>query len=187
MIKEKGGFMKEQFDKILDNDESVIKVYKPNKKRFYLANGFVFFLIWIVILTIVTLAVFLPDSEGENLPIYALYVTLGVFGASIVVNYFLAHLTYVKKLFAYTNKRIIIQSGTIGVDYKSLDLVMIGATEVRVDLLDKMIKNNTGTIGFGSMSSPINQTAKMFSFYGIENPYEVYKEIKLYIDEIKEK
>jgi len=98
----------------------------------------------------------------------------------------LTKLSYNKRFYAYTNKRIIIQNGFIGIDFKSLDLKFIGATEVKVDFLDKLLKRNTGTIKFGSHATPTNvQGVQAFQFVGILDPYNVYKEIKKHMDEVK--
>ena len=98
----------------------------------------------------------------------------------------LTKLSYNKRFYAYTNKRIIIQNGFIGIDFKSLDLKFIGATEVKVDFLDKLLKRNTGTIKFGSHATPTNvQGVQAFQLVGILDPYNVYKEIKKHMDEVK--
>lgn len=95
---------------------------------------------------------------------------------------------YNKLYYAYSNKRIIIRTGIIGVDYKSLDLSMIGAVNVYVSLLDKLVGKNTGSITFGSMASPISAgNASSYKFANVNNPYELYKEIKNVIDDYKKK
>ena len=97
-------------------------------------------------------------------------------------------LSYKNTYYAYTNKRVIIRKGIIGVDYKSLDLDMIGVVTVNVGVLDKIMQKNTGTICYGSMASPVGgQNGPMFRFSHIVNPYEIYKEIKTVIDEYKNK
>jgi hypothetical protein len=97
---------------------------------------------------------------------------------------------YYKLFYAYTNKRVIIRTGIFGVDYKSLDMAMIGAVNVYVSLLDKILQKNTGTLTFGSMASPMmtasGQAGSMFRFANIEMPYDLYREIKNAIDEYKE-
>lgn len=71
------------------------------------------------------------------------------------------------------------RTGIIGADFRSLDIKMIGAIDVEVGLLDKLIHQNTGSIRFGSMSSPINnQTGGGVVFASITNPYETYKKLK---------
>jgi len=73
------------------------------------------------------------------------------------------------------------------VDFKSLDRKMIGAIDVNVSLLDKLLRKNTGTLKYGSMSSPINNQTSTYVFAHISNPYENYKKIKECIDDCKEK
>ncbi len=179
--------MKVDFQLILDDDEQVIKTFKPNKLRFYFTNMLIFFAIWIPIFLIATFAFFFPDDSGYSMPGYVFLILLGAMVLFFLIDLFFLVLAYKKREYAYTNKRVLIQDGIIGTDYKGLDHKMIGATEVRVDLLDKVLGQNTGTLRFGSMASPMNQQAiNMFTFRGIKDPYSVYKEIKKYIDTTKE-
>ena len=105
---------------------------------------------------------------------------------SIGVSVILISLWYKKTFYCITNKRIIIRTGYIGVDYKSLDFTMLSAITVNVNWIDKIIRKNTGSISFGSMASPItNNGGAKFAFFYISNPYETYKEIKNIIDEHK--
>ena len=95
-------------------------------------------------------------------------------------------LHYKNVYYAYSNKRIIIRSGIFGVDYKSLDMSMIGAVDVYVSLLDKLLKKNTGSLSFGSAASPVGSAnASMYRFNHITLPYETCKEVKSYIDAYK--
>ena len=64
---------------------------------------------------------------------------------------------------------------------------MIGAIDVYVSLFDKIVHKDTGSLRFGSMSSPINGQSSAFIFSHIEKPYENYKKIKEYIEEQKSK
>ena len=93
-----------------------------------------------------------------------------------------------KTVYAVTNKRVLIRTGYIGVDYKSLDYSMVGAFTVNVNWIDKLLRKNTGSLSFGSMASPMtNGTVAKFNFTYIDNPYEIYKEIKELIDDSKSK
>ena len=63
---------------------------------------------------------------------------------------------------------------------------MVGALSVNVNIVDKLLRKNTGTISFGSMASPMTvQNASKFSFSFIHEPYQIYKEVKVYIDQKK--
>ena len=73
-----------------------------------------------------------------------------------------------------------------GVDFKSLDLSVIGAVNVYVSLLDKIVHKDTGSLKFGSPSSPIaGEDSSAYGFSHISQPYETCKEIKVYIDSCK--
>lgn len=92
--------------------------------------------------------------------------------------FFYAH-GYKNLYYAYTNKRLIARSGMIGVDYKTLDYKFIAATSVDVGFLDKGKKAKTGTISFKSPTSSIR-------FQYVENPYDLLREIKEYINTVNE-
>ena len=63
--------------------------------------------------------------------------------------------------------------------------VLIGATNVHVSLLDKIVHHNTGSIVFGSNSAPIMGQGSTFIFKDIIDPYKESKEIKTAIDNYK--
>lgn len=177
--------MTDVFKNILDDDEVVIKQFKPNKFRFFFGTYGAFLLIMLFLGTFVVLPLSL-DSE-VSIDYIFIGIVIGVFVITLLLTTLFAILSYQKKYYAYTNKRILIQGGVIGIDYKGLDHKMIGAIEVRVDLLDKIVGKDTGTIKFGSQASPLSkQTAPMFIFYGVQDPYNVYREIKKYIDSVKQ-
>lgn len=173
-----------EFKDILDEDEIVIKTYKPEKLKFYLVRVLSSFLISLFLVTPTSIGLIIDEdlTNGKSyviIPILALIII-------VVLSILLTKLAYNKRLYAYTNKRVLIQNGFIGIDYKSLDLDVIGASEVRVDFMDKLINRNTGTIKFGSQATPTNvQGIQAFQFVGIKDPYNVYREIKKHIDEVK--
>ncbi len=182
--------MEKMFNDVLDDDEKIVKVMKPNKRKFYssmalkVSGILIFILIWVTM-------PFLGITFEENNPFVWYYypIPIGI-AVLIALLFILLSIIYYKNLFfAYTNKRVIIRSGIFGVDYKSLDMGMIGAVNVYVSLLDKIVGKNTGTISFGSMASPIltnqNGMANHYRFSHIEKPYEFCKEIKSTIDKFK--
>lgn len=182
--------MEELFNNILDKDEQVVKVFKPNKLKMFFSMFFRWMWIWVWFLFLLLLEIFGEhlDENGNVInetPWGAIIAFSVIIAVLIIINIVCFVLEYKKTYYAYTNKRVVIRRGIIGVDYKSLDMSMIGAVTVNVTLLDKIIHKNTGTIVFGSMASPINQNNFMFRFANIVNPYDVYKEIKNCIDEFK--
>ena len=118
------------FDDILESGEQIVKVIKPSKGRYWKAPLFPF-----------GIPLFWPHL------IVLLAVTL------FTLPFFYAR-GYKNLYYAYTNKRLIVRSGKIGVDYRTLDYKHITASSVDVGLLDK--GSNTGTLTFKSIGSSIS-------------------------------
>ena len=177
--------MEKLFEKVLDNDEKIIKVFKPNKTKLYLSHMLIVTLSFFIGAVIAVLAIMFPE-EGDVTPLWYIVFPIGGFVILTLGNWILTHIYYKNVFYAYSNKRIIIRSGIFGVDYKSLDLSVIGAVNVYVSLLDKLVKKNTGSLKFGSPSSPIGgEEGSAYGFSHITQPYETCKEIKVFIDKCK--
>ena len=184
----------EELKKILDSDEEVKEYFKPNKIRYVFINGFVslFFLLLIFggmfvvgLLGILNVIKFTSDNGEQDLfaPIMILVMSAPAVIAGIIAASSYA-VRYSRALFVVTNKRLIIRSGFIGVDYKSIELKYVGLVNVRVDFLDKLAGGKTGSITFASAAIPMNGQNNIngaFCFACVENPYEVYKKVKEYI------
>lgn len=144
--------MEKLFNDILEKDEEIVKVIKPSKARYWEAPLFPF-----------------------AIPLFWPHFIVLMVGTLFTLPFFYAR-GYKNLYYAYTNKRLIVRSGTIGVDYRSLDFKDITATSVNVGLLDRGGK--TGSISFKSPSTHI-------SFNYVEKPYDLMKEIKEYMNTIK--
>ena len=189
----------EEMKTILSEGEEIKEYFKPNKKRFVVINSVVstlFFLIFAgVFLTIGILGnagviEFTSTEEGAQ-PVrdYFTPIMFTIFGGFGLLTCFLTVLgysiRYKRTLYAVTDKRLIVRSGFIGVDYKSIELKYVGLINVRVDFLDKLVRSNTGTITFASAAIPMtngqNAANNAFTFKCVDDPYEVYKKVKKYI------
>lgn len=94
--------------------------------------------------------------------------------------------TFLKKVFSFSNtaysysdKRVMMRSGFIGTDFKTIDYDKISDMEVTVSVIEKMY--NVGTIRFfsGRTQTDEGNTTKLYdSWSAIENPYEVFKMVK---------
>lgn len=178
--------MEKLFEHILDDDEKIIKVFKPHKTKLFISSlllsaiSFLFFVIFAVV------AILFPEEGFDSSNAIYTLIPIGIFVLILgIIAIFIA--VYYKNIYyAYSNKRIIIRSGIFGIDYKSLDMSMIGAVNVSVSLLDKILKKNTGNISFGSTASPVvTSKASTYNFTHIIAPYETCKEVKSYIDAYK--
>jgi hypothetical protein len=192
-----------KFDDIIEKGEKIIKVYKPNKVKFALAVGITIFMNLIIPITILILALVLPDTafNNESDTYYRpadypddntaqtartiMFIVSVVWLGILTIAALLPILYYKNKFYCYTDRRIIVRSGIFGVDYASLEFKSLTATMVQVSLLDKIIRKKTGTIKFGSASSQITGisqygggTNSPYAFRHIEKPYDVMREIK---------
>ena len=176
--------LNQPFEQILDSDEEIQKVYKPNKFKMFSALFMYVLFCWIWI-AIFTAGIILSDLQDP----YTWWISLIVIAALLVfmllVTWLIFALEYKNTFYAYTNKRIVIRRGVFGVDFKSLDMNMVGAITVNVSLLDKILRRGTGTIIFGSMASPMSNNGMFFRFAHVTEVYDKYKEIKSVIDEQK--
>ena len=184
----------ENIDLILDKDEQIIKQYKPNKIKAVALGMLLLIPLPLIggsfltnsILQFNSIIKIAEDAEGGKPLAPYMFLAFGIFVLGIFAFIFIygvifTFVSYKKRLYCITNKRIIIRSGFIGVDFSALDIKAINSINVTVNFLDKWVKPNTGTITFGSASTPLVVQGKgvsRFLFSHIENPYEVYKEIK---------
>lgn len=145
--------MERLFDDILENDEQIIKVIKPSKSRYWKSLVFPF-----------AIPLFWPH-----------FILLMVF--TLFSFPFLYARGYKNTYYAYTNKRLIVRSGVIGIDYKSLGYKDVTASSVNVGILDKGSK--TGSIAYRSPTTSIQ-------FNHVEHPYELMKEIKEYMNTVNQ-
>ena len=189
----------EEFKKVLDSDENIVYSYKPNKTRFVWLNvlgSFFFTLIFAAFFVVFGVVWLINSDEKDFLAIIFFIVGGGIFVLFNLVTIIFSFVRYNKTYYVVTNKRLVIKTGVIGVDFRTLDLHMIQSVDVKVGLLDKFINPNTGSIIVGSSSTPIggamNQrtvgnplASGFFSFADIDNPYDVAKQIKSHVDLVK--
>ena len=113
-----------------------------------------------------------------------------LFSFGIVFSYF----TYQVTAYAMTNKRVIIQTGIIGRDFKSIDYDRIQNNSVNVGILGVIFKVGTIQIFTGEMQSvgggrnqPPRIQPKYDTFNYIESPYEALKILQTQLSSRKEK
>lgn len=187
---------KELFAPILQEDEEIIKVIKPNKTRYVHLGGLAYTLLALIpILVMAAPLCMAVEAFAEYGTPEPLVIELTVFGGlilfGIITTWVGLNMGYKKTFYAYTNKRILIRRGFIGVDYATLDFEMIGGLMVNVNFLDRLMKgsDNPGTITFGSSASPViytrNGRTAAYAFRNIDHPYEVYRDLKRMVDEYK--
>jgi len=177
--------MEEVFNDILEKDEKILKVWKPNRGKFWWFWGLSTFVsvFWIPLIAIG----FLFDGNGwigfEWQFWLAFAITMGITLVCVLISIIAGKLWLKNRFYAYSGKRILIRGGIIGIDYKSLEFKSLTATVVKVSVLDKIVRRNTGTIKFGSPASPVLSMWSMghsnqYMFNHIQKPYDTLREIK---------
>lgn len=165
-----------QTKKILMKDEEVLYTYKP----YFLKETFVSLFI---VLTFGVLAVTIYVFAVEVFKL--LILILIIVGLILIYILFvtLQYLAFKNKFYTITDKRFIIQKGLLGIDFSSIPIDAVQFVSVNVTVLDKILKKGTGTITFGTVSTPVTAgQIPSFVFSNIFEVYDNYKIIKELID-----
>ena len=88
-------------------------------------------------------------------------------------------LSYSNTIYAYSNKRVMMRTGFIGTDFKSIDYDKISDIEVTVNILERAY--DVGTVRFfsGRTKTDENNTTKIYdSWIAIGDPYAAFKAVK---------
>lgn len=171
------------FDSVKDDDEQILWTGKP---KFFpyavtgLAAGFGI-IIFIAMYFLMTRNAAQAESNGP----------FSFWFLSIPVGLFL--FTFLQKLFSYsntsygmTNKRVMMRTGFVGTNFKSIDYDKISDIEVTVNAVERAF--NVGTIKFfsGRTQTDDGATSKLYDRWeAISNVYEVFKKVKQVSVDIK--
>ena len=166
------------FESVKDENEKILWTGKPKFIPFIFTGilGGIFSIIFVAIWLFTTRE--WENTGAINSPSY-----FWLFGLiPILVGLF----TFLNKVFSFSNtsysysdKRIMMRSGFIGTDFKTIDYDKISDIEVTVNIIEKIY--NVGTIKFfsGRTQTDEGNTTNLFdSWSAIENPYEVFKMVK---------
>lgn len=178
--------MRDYFADVLDSGEEILDSFKPVKRKFYLVAVLIYCVIGLLIVLFSTLAIVIQPDGGTPPDILYTFIPSAVFLAGLVINCVLDAVWYKNACYCYTNKRIIIRCGVFGVYYRCLDLSSIGAIDVSITAVDKILKANTGTLRFGTIARPTVPNTGVYAFMHVKNPYDTYRKIKETIDRAKQ-
>ncbi|MCL2369665.1 MAG: hypothetical protein FWC80_00315 [Firmicutes bacterium] len=191
------------FQQVLTNDEQVIRVFKPHKGRFWASRllGHLPALFFLLVFGVIFGAVIFVEA-GLAGGLIALFIILAVFGLILLffgIELLAGVLWYKNRWYCFTNRRVIIQCGIIGRNFRFLDLNQNMNSFVRISVLDRMLRKNTGSIKFWTMMNPgmnfgggggwgaghgrgmgttPGMTGSMFYFMYVQNPHEILREIQ---------
>lgn len=167
---------------ILNEGEQVLVELTPNKKDFILEaifKGLPFVLIWVAFDVFFLIQIFGVSGFDTSMKLF------------IIIPFFILHLIplwlyigrVVKRVIGYknikyvfTDQRIIIRDGLIGIDFKFFYYSEINSVEVKVGILDRLFK--VGDIY-------IHSDTKQAIIEDINNPYEYSKRIQKLTTDLK--
>ena len=167
-----------EFDSIKDNDEEILWTGKP-KFIPYIFSGIAsgiytiaFGVIWLLVMTNIN-----SDNDTNSVPFFWIFGLIPLLqGLYVFLNRLFS---YSNTAYAYSNKRVMMRTGFIGTDFKTIDYDKISDIEVTVNVIERMY--NVGTIRFfsGRTETDDGSTTKLYdSWSAVEKPYEVFKMVK---------
>lgn len=172
-----------EFESVRDNNEEILWTGKPTFTPYFitalglLAGAAIFVGIFVVFTRIGP-----KDSAFD-----AFHWIFILFPIGFSLFAFLKKLlAYSNTVYAYTNRRVMMRTGFIGTDFKSIDYDKISDIEVTVNFIERAY--NVGTIKFFSGRTETNDgtTTKLYDRWeAIPNPYEVFKKVKQISVDIK--
>jgi len=174
----------EQFKTIKDKDEEFLWIGEPNFPAF-LTTGvpfLIFGLLWGAFDFAFIFGIMNASKSGASvnnaaplffiIPFFALH--LFPFWASIL-NILRLVLVHKNTFYAITDKRVMMRSGFLGIDFNAIDLDNISDMQVTVNPIENLLK--VGTIRFST--GILSKGSKVGSeFIAVKNPYEVFKKLK---------
>lgn len=173
-----------KIEDIIGKDEQILWRGKPNRKAYIFSSIFSMFpfaLIWLLFDSVFIVAMFASNAFSQ-MPIGAVIGIIVFFAFHLTPvwiwlgNIITASKGYKNLEYVFTNKRIIIRSGIIGIDFKNIYYSEIQSVNLKVGLIDKMLK--VGDIYIKSKNS--SQV-----LFDISDPYFITQKLQEIVIDIK--
>ncbi len=176
------------FEHLLDDNEEIIREIKPKKTPTTLGSWIGVGVLSLLAVVALVLAFVIDDSES----LVPMLVMAGLLLIGALICAFITVVSFNKYLSCITNKKVIIRSGIIGIDFRVIELDSITTVDVITGLSDKLCGYKTSTIAFYNASNSCNTangqgvSYKKNAFLHIENTNEIYKQVKALIKNAKD-
>lgn len=159
-------------ESMLGEGEHILWQGKPKKSAF-IANKVLAMLpialLWAAVDVAIVVLVFVLGAPAVMQWIVVAFVCVHLLPFWIwLSNVLTANRRYKNMHYALTDRRILIRSGLIGIDYQSVSYKDIRNVDLRVGLIDKLMK--VGDLYFVTAAG-----SRKTVFFDIEQPYEAYK------------
>lgn len=185
-----------EFQSIIDDDEKIIWEGSPRLIPF-LSKAIPTLILGVVWLLIVSTMMrpfqgdmFFDGFNGMDSfarSFFSMFTLVKLFPLLLALGQVI-YLVFVHKNthYAITSKRLLFKSGIFGIDYKVIDYDQIKNMEVNVSPVEKMLHVGSIRVFTGEVITT-NQTTRSVPtiMSSIENPYEVFKELKKISIDIK--
>ncbi|MEI6323397.1 MAG: PH domain-containing protein [bacterium] len=174
-----------QFDAVLDQNEKIIWVGNPTIVPFLL-SGVPFLMLGLIWGSIDYFGFIRHMGEmkgpgaGFMIPFFTLHLLPLWLGVGNMIR---LCLVFGNTCYAFTNKRVMIRSGFFGISFKSIDFDRIQELDVTVNPIENLL--GVGSVKMFSGATGNNGVRTFDFFMGIENPYEVYKQLKTVSVDVK--
>lgn len=181
---QENAMQKNNIDDVLGPDEKLLWRGKPNPKSYVLAAVLKMLpiaIIWLIFDGAFIVGISIGMSRGQ--------IPLAILG--FIIPFFLLHLTpvwiwiyntvkavrEVKNLeYAVTDRRIIIRSGIIGIDFKFVNYTEIDSVNIKVGIIDRIFK-----VGDIYVNSSVNSAV----LWDVAEPYKIGQALQKVITDIK--
>ena len=173
-----------EIKQVLNAGEQVLWQGKPKKKAYIFSSIFSmmpFALIWLLFDSGFIIAMFATGAMS-SMPVGAVIGIIVFFAFHLtpvwiwLANIFTAARGYKNLEYVFTNKRIIIRSGIIGIDFKNIYYTEIESVNLKVGLVDKML-------GVGDIYIKSNNKAQIL--FDIKDPYFITQKLQEIVIDIK--
>lgn len=175
-----------ELQKVLDENEKILWEGRPQFLPFVF-QGWILISIVGILWTLGVLSIAVAQPKLGNLIFITPHFWIGIV---MIFGYPLQKLlVYERMYYTITDKRVIIQKGIIGRDFRSIDFDKITDAEVNVGFMDKLFSKSSGSILIFTPSSVVRTrngiTAIPNRLSNIRNPYEVFKLFKKTSHDVK--
>lgn len=168
------------FEEILNPSELILWTGRPSRLSYLLIGlpGLIFGLFWALFdLFFLVAAIY---SGGLSFPVL-LFLSLHAFPFYIGVWGFVYRiLAHRNVIYAYTDQRLIVREGLLGVDYQTVDYSSMLSMQVKVSPSEHL--QNRGSIlittGYHVLLNPRGRMNEVV-LTGISHPYQVFRELQI--------
>ncbi len=173
------------FEAVLDKNEKILWFDRPVFVPYILTN------IWRNIFYLLLgggfLAALILDhdfsTKRDGSPEYMMWLLSLLFVFWGVQGILVAFFNFGNTAYGYSAKRVMIRSGFIGVDFKTIDFDKIADIEVNVNMIERMY--NVGSIKFSTGETTSKGKLVYQQFTSVKNPYNIFTMVKQIVVDIK--